>query len=255
MGFDRASIGARIETQRRSASLVLDVGAATLVAQDGLVSTLAVTSAVSGAFHDRLLTLVAGIAAALVGSLSTAVREYRSRRSQRALALVEIARERERVAESRSDVQAELAYILVEDGLPDDEASVVAAMLARHRDVLLKVKVEKQFGIAIEGAAGSALGRAAIMGVAFGLGTMVPILPYLGLEMDAAVRASIVATSGVLFAIGLLKTRWTHGNPLRSGLEILVLGALAGLFGYVFGTGLASLLGALIASVGISGNG
>jgi VIT1/CCC1 family predicted Fe2+/Mn2+ transporter len=244
MGFDRANIGARIDTQRRRAILLVDAEAGTLAAQDGLISALAVSSAVSGALHDRLFTLVAAIAAALVGAVSTTSREYRSRRIQRAIALAEIARERERIAVRGSDVQSEMAYVLGEDGLPEDEASIVAAMLARHREVLLKAKVEKQFGIAIEEAEGSPLRRATILGVAFGMGAVVPILPFLALPLDWAVTASIVATAGVLFAIELVKTRWTHRKSLASALAVLVSGALAGVISYVLGSSLSSILGA-----------
>jgi hypothetical protein len=41
-----------------------------------------------------------------------------------------------------------------------------------------------------------------------------------------------------------VKTRWTHGSPIASGIEILLIGALAGIVGYFFGTVLPTLLGA-----------
>jgi hypothetical protein len=40
------------------------------------------------------------------------------------------------------------------------------------------------------------------------------------------------------------KSRWTRRGALRSGLEILVIGALAGVIGYFFGNVLPPLLGA-----------
>jgi VIT1/CCC1 family predicted Fe2+/Mn2+ transporter len=48
----------------------------------------------------------------------------------------------------------------------------------------------------------------------------------------------------VLFAIGAAKTRWTHGSPIWSGIEILAIGAVAGIVGYFFGSILPTLLGA-----------
>ena len=54
---------------------------------------------------------------------------------------------------------------------------------------------------------------------------------------------SVVATAAVLFAIGVLKSRWTRRGWLRSGVEILALGAFAGIAGYFFGTLLPILLG------------
>jgi VIT1/CCC1 family predicted Fe2+/Mn2+ transporter len=59
-----------------------------------------------------------------------------------------------------------------------------------------------------------------------------------------AVYVSVLATAGVLFAIGVVKTRWSHASPLASGLEILLIGAFAGVVGYFFGSILPTLLGA-----------
>ena len=56
-------------------------------AQDGLVSTLAVVSTVSGATNDRFPVLIAGIAAGLTGIFSMAAGEYLSSKSQREIAL------------------------------------------------------------------------------------------------------------------------------------------------------------------------
>jgi vacuolar iron transporter family protein len=47
----------------------------------------------------------------------------------------------------------------------------------------------------------------------------------------------------VLFAIGVVKSRWTHRSWWSSGLEIMALGAIAGIAGYFFGSVLPVLLG------------
>jgi VIT1/CCC1 family predicted Fe2+/Mn2+ transporter len=243
-GFDRAAIGVRLDEERRRASLLGDVREAIFGAQDGLVSTLAVVSTVSGATDDRMTVLIAGIATGLAGIFSMAAGEFLSSKSQREIALAQIAEEREKVADRRMEVQTELAYMLQEDGLPHEDATMVASVLARHPEVLLNSKVEKEYGIAVEEAHGSPLQGAGVMGIAFGLGALAPILPYLLLPVGVALYVSVLATAGVLFAIGVIKTRWTRANPLGSGLEILIIGALAGVVGYFFGSILPTLLGA-----------
>jgi VIT1/CCC1 family predicted Fe2+/Mn2+ transporter len=241
---DHAGVGARLVEERHTAGLLGDVREAIFGAQDGLVSTLAVVSTVSGATNDRYPVLIAGIAAGLAGIFSMAAGENLSSKSQREISLAQIAAEREKVAERPDRVQAELAHILEEDGLPRDEASDVATVIGRHREVLLNTKVLRQYGVAVEEAGGSPLQGAAVMGAAFALGALAPILPYLLLPFGIAVYASVIATGGVLFAIGVVKTRWTHGNPTLSGIEILAIGALAGIVGYFFGSVLPGLLGA-----------
>jgi len=198
---------------------------------------------VSGATEDRFAVLVAGVATGLAGIFSMAAGEYLSSKSQREIALAQIAEEREKVATRASEVQAELAYMLREDGLATDDANTVAEVVARNPQVLLNVKVEKAFGIAVEETHGSPLQGAIVMGVAFGLGAFAPIVPYLVLPIGSAIYASVIATAGVLFAIGIVKTRWTHAQPIWSGIEILLIGAFAGIVGYLFGTVLPTLLG------------
>ena len=241
---DRRAIRARLDQERSRAGRLGEIREAIFGAQDGLVSTLAVVTTVSGATSDRLPVLIAGIATGLAGVFSMAAGEYLSSKSQREITLAQIALDREKVATQRSLAQLELAFLLEEDGLLDEEAAAVAAVIARHSEVLLATKVEKEYGLALEEAAGSALQGAIVMGAAFGLGALAPILPYLVLPIALANYVAIAATGAVLFAIGVTKTRWTLGNPLLSGLEILLVGTIAGVVGYLLGSVLPTMLGA-----------
>jgi VIT1/CCC1 family predicted Fe2+/Mn2+ transporter len=81
------------------------------------------------------------------------------------------------------------------------------------------------------------------MGAAFGLGALVPILPFLILPFSMSLPTAVVATGLVLFGVGVVKSRWTHRSALSSGLEVLALAAIAGIAGYLFGTVLPQLLG------------
>ena len=57
-------------------------------------------------------------------------------------------------------------------------------------------------------------------------------------------RREFSRTKSVLFGIGVVKSLWTHRSWWSSGLEILVIGAFAGIAGYFFGSILPGLLGA-----------
>ena len=242
--FDRDWIRVHLAEERRKASLLGEIREAIFGAQDGLVSTLAVVSTVAGASGDnRFAVLIAGIASALAGVFSMAAGEFMSSQSQREIFEAQIVGEREEVAERPGEAQAEMAYMLEEDGLPPEEASAFASVLAQHPEVLLKTMVEKELGLTGEHAEGTPLQGALIMGGAFGLGALVPIIPYLLLGRGLAFWGALLATATVLFGIGVVKSRWTRRNWLRSGLEILLLGAVAGIAGFFFGNLLPGLLG------------
>lgn len=242
--FDRTWLSRHLGEERRRASLLGEIREAIFGMQDGLVSTLAVASTVAGATSDRLPVLIAGIASGLAGVFSMGAGEYMSSKSQREIFEAQIAGERHEVAERPGEAEAEVAYMLEEDGLPADRASSVARVFADHPDVLLKTMVEKELGLTGGHAEGSPAQGAMVMAVSFGLGAAVPILPYLLLTVQAAVPVSVVLTGLALFGIGVVKSRWTRRDWLRSGVEILALGAFAGIAGYFFGNLLPKLLGA-----------
>ncbi len=66
-------------------------------------------------------------------------------------------------------------------------------------------------------------------------GSMVPLWPYFFLEVHQAAPLSILSAALVLFSTGALKARWTVGDWRRSGAEMLLVGGLAALAGYVIG--------------------
>lgn len=247
--FPRDFLATHLADERRKASLLGEIREAIFGAQDGLVSTLAVVSTVAGASSDRFVVLIAGIASGLAGIFSMAAGEYIGSKSQREIFDAQILDERDEVHDRPGEAEAEIGFMLEEDGLPRDQAMQVASIMAKQPDVMLKTMVEKELGLVIEPDEGSPLQGALVMGGAFGLGVIPPLLPHIFLSGEAAVVASVVATLAVLFGIGVVKSRWTHRGWLASGAEILVVGALAGVVGYFFGSFLPVLLGAPEAAV------
>jgi vacuolar iron transporter family protein len=240
--FDRDWLRRHLADERRKASLLGEVREAVFGAQDGLVSTLAAVTIVAGASGDQFAVLVAGIAVGLGGVFSMAAGEFMSSKSQHEIFEAQIVGERQEVEERPGEAEAEMAYMFEEDGLPPNVAATLARAVAQHPDVLLKTMVEKELGLTHRLAEGSPMQGALIMGAAFGLGAAVPVLPYLILGVDAT-WISVLATAGVLFGIGVVKSRWTRRNWLVSGAEILLLGAVAGIAGFFFGDLLPTLLG------------
>jgi VIT1/CCC1 family predicted Fe2+/Mn2+ transporter len=242
--FGHEFLRAHLSDERRKSSLLGEVREAIFGAQDGLVSTLAVVSTVAGATDERYVVLVAGIASGLAGIFSMAAGEYIGSKSQREIFEAQIVDEREEVHERPGEAEAGVAFMFEEDGLPHDQAREVARMMAEHPDTLLKTMVEKELGLAVEEGYGSPLQGALVMGAAFGLGSIAPILPHVFAEGILAVLASGALTLAVLFGIGVVKSRWTHRSWFSSGVEILAVGAVAGVAGYFFGSILPVLLGA-----------
>jgi VIT1/CCC1 family predicted Fe2+/Mn2+ transporter len=236
-------LAAHLTEERRSIAWLGDIREVVFGAQDGLVSILTVVATVAGATFASFPILVAGAAAALAGVFSMATGEYISSKSQRELFEARIAGEVREVEERPGEAEAEVGYLLAQDGLPADEARLIAKVLARHPRVLTRTMVEKELGLTVEDSSGSPLQGALLMGVAFGAGAAVPIIPFLLLPARPALLAATIVSGGVVFGIGVAKSRWTQRPWFRSGLEVLALATCAGIAGYLFGTALPALLG------------
>jgi vacuolar iron transporter family protein len=240
--FDAEWLAQHLARERREASVLSEIREAVFGAQDGLTSVLTVVSTVGGATGQTFDVLIAGLAATLAGVFSMAAGEYMSSKSQREIFEAQIATEAQEVDERPGEAEAEVAFMLQEEGLAPDAAARIVRELATSKRALLKTMVEKELGLTVEGDA-NALRGALVMGASFGLAALVPILPYVFMPVQAALYVSVSLAALVLFGMGALKSRWTRRNWLTSGLEIFALGAFAGVAGYFFGTLLPSALG------------
>jgi len=240
--LDREWLGQHLAEERHEAELLGEFREAIFGAQDGVTSILIVVVTVATATTSSYAVLVAGIAAAAAEIISMAAGEYMSSRSQREIFMAQIDRERDEVRDRPDESEAEVAYLLEQEGLSEPSARRVAAELAREPNVLLKTMVEKELGISVEAGPG-ALQGALVLAATFAVASAVPISPFFVLPIGLAVYVSIALSAVVMFCLGLVKSRFTRQNPVRSGLEIVGLVALAAVGGYVVGTLLPHALG------------
>jgi VIT1/CCC1 family predicted Fe2+/Mn2+ transporter len=231
-----------LREERREADLLGEVREAIFGAQDGVTSILAVVITVATATSSQYAVLVAGIAAAIAEVISMGAGEFMSSRSQREIFLAQIEKERREVQERPHESEAEVAYMLEQEGLPETSAKRAAVELARSPNVLLKTMVEKELGLIVE-EGGSPLQGALILSGAFALAALIPLAPFFFLPVPVALVAAIAVSVVVMFGLGVAKSRLTGRHPVRSGLEIVALVLIASAGGFVFGSLLPRALG------------
>jgi VIT1/CCC1 family predicted Fe2+/Mn2+ transporter len=79
------------------------------------------------------------------------------------------------------------------------------------------------------------------MAVAFGVASVVPLVPFVVGRALPALGLSAFLTIAALFCVGVLKARVAGVSALRSGLEVAALAAASGLISFGLGR-LASLV-------------
>ena len=171
--------------------------------------------------HAVVLTDVAALVA---GAFSMGTGEYISVTNQNELVHAEVAGERRMHARFPAAEQAELADTFRGYGADPDTAARMAAAVSQDPDTALSVHTREELGVDSHELPSAVLAGISSL-VAFSVGALVPLLPYLaGLS---ALAAALGLAAAALLAGGMAVGRLTGRPMLRAGLRQLALGGLA----------------------------
>ena len=228
-----SDIGAREKWHRAGQSGTLR--ATIFGASDGLVSNLALVMGVAGASSgEGKFVLLAGIAGLLAGAFSMAAGEYISMQSQRELFERQIALERAELEAMPAEEQAELAMLYRAKGFTEAEASTIAARMFADPQHALNTLVREELGLDPD-QLGSPWGAAGGSFVAFGMGAVVPVIPYVLATGGVAFFTSIGLSVVALFAVGAGVSLLTGRSLLFSGARQVLIGSAAAVVTYFVG--------------------
>ena len=202
--------------------------------QDGLISTLGALTGIAAGTQDAHAVVVAGCVIVVVESLSMAAGSYLSSKSQRDYLEQLLREEAEEIENEPEKEREEIWQMYRVRGYADEEIEIIARRLLSDKRLLLEDMAHKELGIA-PATLEEPLGNALVMGTAYVVGGVVPVLPYLCLPIGTAVPVSIVTTMIALFLFGGLKGRLVRQVWWRSGLEMLVVAGVAALAGFFIG--------------------
>lgn len=211
-------------------------------ANDGLITAFGFVSGVGGAHIPPLLILLTGLAQAVAGAISMFFGAYLSTKAQRQYFEGEIERERRELETDPERETEEIREIYRDKGFSDSEIEMVVRRITQDKERWLSFMVREELGLVPEHF-DSPVKVGLVIGVSFLLGALIPVIPYaFSLRGARVVWISSLLTLAALFAVGSGKTRITKTSWLSGGIEMLVVGTLAGGIGYAVGR-LLGLLG------------
>ncbi|HSF03126.1 MAG TPA: VIT1/CCC1 transporter family protein [Solirubrobacterales bacterium] len=229
-----ADVAARERWHRSSRSGTLR--AVIFGVSDGLVSNLSLVMGVTGAASDNpSFILLAGIAGLLAGAFSMAAGEYISMQSQRELFERQIALERAEMEAMPEEEEAELAAAYRAKGFPREEAERIAHRIFQQPETALDVLVREELGLDPD-ELGSPWGAAGGSFLAFAVGAVIPVVPYLFGGGTPALVASLGLSLAALFAVGAAVSLLTGRSALFSGARQLGIGLAAAIVTYLIGS-------------------
>jgi VIT1/CCC1 family predicted Fe2+/Mn2+ transporter len=212
--------------------------AAVFGVNDGLVSNASLLMGVAGAAAGPDFVVTSGVAGLLAGALSMAAGEYVSMRSQREMFEYQIGLERDELREYPEEEAEELALIYEARGMQLDEARRITRELVKHESNALDALAREELGLNPDDL-GSPWGAALSSVLAFAIGAVIPLVPFLfGLPLGRAVTIAAVVTGISLFGVGTVLSLFTGRNALLGGLRMVLIGGGAGLVTWLIGSAL-----------------
>jgi VIT1/CCC1 family predicted Fe2+/Mn2+ transporter len=195
-------------------------------ANDGLVSNLALVMGVAGADPEPGLIVLAGVAGLVAGAFSMGVGEFISVQSQRELLDFHEAFQRKQLREVPEQERAILARSYVDRGLSEEDAAHFADAVLKDHDRAAGLLIFEEVGLDAR-SIGSPFQAAVGSFIAFTLGALVPLLPYLLTAGQPAFVGSLVASLGALALLGLAIARLTRRPAWYGAARQMLLGGVA----------------------------
>jgi VIT1/CCC1 family predicted Fe2+/Mn2+ transporter len=220
--------------QRRHRSVAGNtVRAGVLGANDGLVSNLSLVAGVAGAALANRVVFITGLAGLFAGAGAMAMGEWISVQTAREMHARELALEAEELERFPQEETDELAGLYQRRGLPADGARNLAESVMRDPVTALDVMAREELGIGSDQL--SPFRAAGSSAALFGLGAIVPLLPFAFTRGSLALLISVIASGLALFMLGAGVTRLTGRSPVRSGIRQVVFGLGAATITYSIG--------------------
>ncbi|HLN16733.1 MAG TPA: VIT1/CCC1 transporter family protein [Acidimicrobiales bacterium] len=195
---------------------------------DGLVSNVSLIIGVAGANPGGTFVRLAGLAGLVAGSFSMAAGEFISMQSQRELFQRELDVERQALHKSPQLERDELVAIYERRGIDAGVARELVDEVMQDPELALETHAREELGIDPK-ALGSPWQAAASSFVAFAIGAVLPLIPWLITSGTAALVGSIVIGAVAALVVGAVVGVFTGRSRVRSALrQLLILSMAAG---------------------------
>ena len=202
--------------------------------QDGLVNVLGVILGVAAATRDVRIVIAAGLAATFAESISMGAVAYTSTLAENDLYHSEWEREHRHIHLAPDVEVEEIRDIYRKKGFEGETLEKIVEVITSNPDVWVDVMMAEEFQLTPPEKS-KALRSALIVGFSALIGSIIPLFPFFFWTVNLGIWFSIFISALTLFIVGFYKARVTVGKPVRSGVQMAVIGTVSALAGYLVG--------------------
>lgn len=202
-------------------------------AMDGLVSNVGLIAGIAAAGAPMGVVALTGVSGLIAGAISMALGEFASVRTANEQLDAEVTVEREAHLRNPEGEQAELAVLFGRLGMEPGTAADAASQVHANSEQAVRVHLAHELGLSPEEKPSPVVAAVSSF-VAFSVGAVIPVLPFL-LGFGDLWWGIAFGGAGLLVAGGVA-AGFTRRNWLMGGLRQLLFGGVAVAATYTIGT-------------------
>jgi len=194
---------------------------------DGLTVPFALAAGLSAAVDSSAIIVTAGLAEVAAGAIAMGLGGYLAGKTDIEHYDSELKREGYEIKHLRDREVSEVEEILSEYGLRGIALKTVVKSITSNHERWLKFMMKFELNLERPDPK-RALISAATISIAYIVGGLIPLMPYIFIsDIIPALKISVIATGIALVLFGWIKGHFTGVNQGRSAMQTLIIGALA----------------------------
>lgn len=211
--------------------------------QDGLVNTLGVVLGIAAATNDFRIIVAGGLAGSVAEAVSMGAVGYTSTVAERDFYISEMKREQYEIENMPHEEEQEIRDIYEKKGFKGELLESVVKVVTSNHKVWLETMMQEELKLSPV-KDGQPMKSAFLIGISALIGSIISILPFMvfffaNWKFDGAknwaIYIDLVISAATLFMAGVIKSKLTVGKWYRSGMQMLLIGILSALVGYLVG--------------------
>ena len=210
--------------------------------QDGLVNTLGLVLGVASAVQNSNIVLISGVVTTFAESVSMAAVAYTSSKAAHDFYEGQLTREKKEIEDIPHIETAEIHDIYYEKGFRGKLLDDIVKKITSDKKLWAETMMAEELRLYPDDY-DKPVQSGFLVGISAILGSLIPVVPFFFLSIKSGMITALILSIIVLFAVGAVKGRITVGKWKKAGIEMMVIGTVAALAGYLVG----SMLGAVYA--------
>jgi vacuolar iron transporter family protein len=212
--------------------------------QDGLVNTLGVILGIAAASAELRIIVAGGFAGAVAEAISMGAVGYTSKVAEKDFYNSQLRREKREIKEVPQLEKDEIRDIYRAKGFEGELLESVVKVITSDEKVWLETMMQEELKLApVEER--RPLAAAFWVGISAFVGALVPLTPFvifyiLALPFEQyklpGILTALLCSALVLFWVGIYKSKLTAAKWYVGGLQIMIIGMVSALVGYLIGS-------------------